>query len=117
MTVPRCPIHEAPLAHDFGSWPLALLPEEFGPGPLFKCVSGQCGLRSGQQHEHFELRDGRPKYTNLDSSKRMRCRIRGHGCLFVAEISRGENKRTWRCASCARVLKASPGIWVNPPEW
>jgi len=115
MTIPLCPIHEVPMKHDLGSWALALPPEEVGPGPLFKC--GHCGLHWASQHEYFELRDGRPKYTNLNPDKRMRCREKEHGCMFVAEISRDENKWTWRCPRCARVLKTAPGIWVNPPEW
>jgi hypothetical protein len=105
------------MRHDFGSWMLGLLPAEVGPGPLFKCHADKCELRWAALHEYFELRDGKPKYTNLNGGKRMRCREQGHGCLFVAEISRDENKWTWRCPTCEATLKAAPGVWVNPPEW
>jgi hypothetical protein len=117
MSIPLCPIHEEPMKHDFGSWALKLLPQEVGPGPLFKCVCGQCGLHWGPQHEYFELRDGKPRYTNMHSTRRMRCREKGHGCLFVAAIDREANKWTWRCLHCDRTLRDSPGSWVTPPEW
>jgi hypothetical protein len=117
MQLPLCPVHEGPMIHDFGSWARALPPEEVGPGPLFKCRDAECRLRWAPQHEYFELRDGRPRYTNMNPAQRMRCRMKGHGCLYVAEISREENKWTWRCTQCEQELRAAPGIWVNPPEW
>ena len=114
---PLCPIHEAPMHHDFGSWSLALLPDETGPGPFFKCHAGDCRMRWASKHEYFELRDGRPKYTNMVSTRRMRCREKGHGCLFVAAIDKEENKWTWQCPSCGASMKLAPGVWVSPPEW
>jgi rubrerythrin len=47
----------------------------------------------------------------------MRCREKGHGCLFVAAINKEENKWTWQCPSCGVSMELAPGVWVNPPDW
>lgn len=93
----------------------AALTPPFGTGPICHCHVDGCTLYWSRQHEHFDLRNGSPAYTNSTSDTQMRCPNAGHGCLYLAEIDAAKNLWKWSCAVCNFSYTDAPGAWANPP--
>jgi hypothetical protein len=112
---PLCPVHGT-LMTEIQPTPASVNEGVHEVGPMFKCHTDRCELFWARQHEHFEMWQGHPTYANADSSRRMRCLTREHGCLYLAAIH-PTNLWTWKCSICDYSYTDAPGSWVNPPSW
>jgi hypothetical protein len=112
---PMCPVHGTLMVEVYPT-PVDSNEPTRDADPAFRCQSEHCELFWAREHEHFELLQGRPVYTNSDPARRMRCLVRSHGCLYLAAIH-PTNLWTWKCSVCDYAYTDAPGGWVNPPTW